>query len=139
MITDQSEGRAQVGKRNPRAHLVQDEKPDIVSEILLHFDGLTIVALIDTGCSTTCTAERSIQRHLAFQNFLYCQQTDIGHSINGSDVVTIGLIQLSFRIGPVPFLVTSRVMRGLVRPVVIGWDFLCKNRAIINLENKTIL
>ena len=138
MITGRSSGLAQVGKRNPRAHLVQDPKPDIVAEIPLNFYNLTIVALIDTGCSTCCTAERQIQCSPIFQDFLYCPQTDIGHSINGSDVVTVGLIQLLFHIGPVPFKVNSRVMRGLVRPVVIGWDFLCKNRAIINLEDKTL-
>ena len=29
-------------------------------------------------------------------------------------------------------------MRGLVRPIVIGWDFLCNRKAIINLESDNL-
>ena len=61
---------------------------------------------------------------------------DLGHSINGNDVVTLGLLELPFSIGNRNFTVNARIMRGLVRQVVIGWDFLCEQGAIIDLKRK---
>ena len=40
---------------------------------------------------------------------------DLGHSINGNDVVTLGLLELPFSIGDRNFTVNARIMRGLVR------------------------
>ena len=50
----------------------------------------------------------------------------------------MGLLKLDFKIGDKPFVTNMRVMRGLVRPVVLGWDFLCNNKAILNLRDNTL-
>ena len=100
--------------------------------------GHFIDCLVDTGCSTTCVAESEIQRSPILQSFLFCPQQDIGHSINGNDVITLGLLKLQFEIGDRSFVVNARIMRGLVRPLVLGWDFLYSNKAIINTQNSTL-
>ena len=130
-------GHVAVG-RNPRAQLSQEERPDIVAEINLKFGNQIVIALVDTGCSTTCVSENAIQKLPIIQSFKFCPQTDIGFSINGSDVVTLGLLRLEFNIGSTRFITNARVMRGLVRPIVLGWDFLCRNQSIIDLKNSSI-
>ena len=72
------------------------------------------------------------------QTFEFCPQTDTGFAINGTDVVTIGLLKLKFAIGDRLFVTKCRVMRSLVRPIVLGWDFLCANKTIINLDDSTL-
>ena len=79
-----------------------------------------------------------VQRCPFLQKCKFSPQTDVGHSINGNDVVTIGLIELPFNISGQHFVVNCRIMRGLVRPIVIGWDFLCNRKAIINLESNNL-
>ena len=130
-------GHVAVG-RNPRAQLSQEERPDIVAEINLKLGNQIVTALVDTGCSTTCVSENVIQKLPIFQSFKFCPQTDIGFSINGSDVVTLGLLRLEFNISSTRFITNARVMRGLVRPIVLGWDFLCRNQSIIDLKNSSI-
>ena len=130
-------GHVAVG-RNPRAQLTQQERPDIVAEINLKFGDHLVTSLVDTGCSTTCVSEDIIRKLRIFQKFEFCPQTDVGHSINGSDVVTLGLLRLEFTIADSKFTTNARIMRGLVRPIALGWDFLCKNQAIIDLKDSVI-
>ena len=127
-----------VGIKNPRAHLIQENRPALLAEINIKLtEDCFVRTLIDTGCSSTCNSETEIRRVPVFHNFEFCPQIDVGHAINGTDVLTVGLMKLSFGIGSEQFTVNSRVMRGLVRPVVLGWDFLCKYRAIIDLDKET--
>ena len=116
----------------------QNPRPDIVAEIQIKVEDFFADALIDTGCVTSCIAEIELQRQSFLRKFLFTPKTQVGHSINGSDVVTVGLLRLHFEIGGTKFTTNMRVMRGLVRPVVLGWDFLVNNKAILNLENSTL-
>jgi len=52
--------------------------------------------------------------------------------------VTLGLLKFTLNIENASFVTIARVMRSLVRATVIGWDFLCKHKAIINLQNSTL-
>ena len=79
-----------------------------------------------------------LQRCPFLQKCRFSPQTDVGHAINGNDVVTIGLLELPFTMSGQHFTVNCRIMRGLVRPIVLGWDFLCNRKAIINLETNNL-
>ena len=98
----------------------QNPRPDIVAEIQIKVEDFFADALIDTGCVTSCIAEIELQRQSFLRKFLFTPKTQVGHSINGSDVVTVGLLRLHFEIGGTKFTTNMRVMRGLVRPVVLG-------------------
>ena len=116
-----------VGIKNPRAQLLPEDRPAIFAEINIKLsENCFVKTLVDTGCSSTCVSESEIQRVSVFHNFKFSPQINFGHAINGNDVVTVGLMELSFDIGSEKFTVNARVMRGLVRPIVLGWDFLCK-------------
>ena len=134
--TTSAEGAA--GAKVNEAQLKQDPRPDIVAEIQIKVKDFYANTLVDTGCCTSCISETELQKQPFLHTFQFTPKTQVGHSINGSDVITVGLLRLHFEIGGTKFATNMRVMRGLVRPVVLGWDFLVNNKAILNLENSTL-
>ena len=52
-----------------------------------------------------------------------------GKAINGSGVLEVGIVKLSFRIDKVHMSMNFRIVRGLIHPLILGWDFLTKYQA----------
>ena len=103
MKSDHTASHVSVGN-NPKAPLSQEEKPSILAQVFIKIDKTEIFALIDSGCSTSCIAEEEIQKSPFLQNCTFCPQKDIGHSINGVDVITLGLLRIPFSLKDTHFV-----------------------------------
>ena len=57
-------------------------------------------------------------------------------SVNGSPVVTMGLVDIEFKLGGASYTHTFTILRGLIHPMLLGLDFLQKYKANISFEGK---
>ena len=58
-------------------------------------------------------------------------------SVTGQPMDTLGQLSLSLRIGTTTVSHTFQVVRGVSRKFLLGWDFFCAHRMVINLRNGT--
>lgn len=77
----------------------------------------------DTGCSQSCISEAFLRRHIKLYKRYFRPLTGTARSIDGSKVVTIGIINISFRLGTQYRTINCRVVRNLIHDFVLGWDF----------------
>ena len=68
----------------------------------------------------------------------YRPLTSRGTAINGTKVLTLGLVNVAFRINGRFYSNNFRVIRGLVQDVFLGWDWFCSSGAMINPDNGTL-
>ena len=79
----------------------------------------------DTGCTTSCMSYAYFVNNPYFKRFFTPRQS-CGVAINGTDVESVGMVQLKFRLGDVPMSINCNVTRGLMDPVILGFDWFCK-------------
>ena len=58
------------------------------------------------------------------------------YGVNGEPVVTLGIVDLDFKINGVVFNHSFTILRGLIHPMLLGMDFLVRYRAKIDLGTK---
>ena len=80
----------------------------------------------DTGCSQSCLSEAFLRKNVKLYKRHFRPLTSSARSIDGSKVVTVGLINLNFRLGRQYRNITCRVVRNLIHDFVLGWDFFYK-------------
>ena len=91
-----------------------------------------IIALGDTGSSRCTISEDFFRNSPALRKRPYRQLTTRGKAINGTKVLTIGIVNVPFRINGNYMAINCRVVRGLIQPVILGWDFFSKFKAKLN-------
>ena len=88
----------------------------------------------DSGCSFSCVSYEYFVNnpHLkrSFRPIESC-----GRAINGSDVNSVGEVRLGFTLEGKPMQITCKVIRGLMDPVILGWDWLSKYKAVLDAAN----
>ena len=72
-----------------------------------------------------------------FKRF-FTPRRSCGVAINGTDVESIGTVQLKFRLADVPMTVDCKVTRGLMDPVILGFDWFCKYGIKLDAEKGEI-
>ena len=91
-----------------------------------------VLTLGDTG-STRCTISEDFYRNSpALRGRPYRPLTTRGKAINGTKVLTVGIVSVPFRINKVHMTINCRVVRGLIQPIILGWDFFSKFNAKLN-------
>ena len=58
-----------------------------------------------------------------------------GTAINGSDVLSTGDVFLKFQLQGVPMSITCKVVKGLMDPVILGWDWMSKYGVALDAAN----
>ena len=62
--------------------------------------------------------------------------TKKAYSVNGSPVVTMGVVDIEFKLGGASYTHTFTILRGLIHPMLLGLDFLVKYKANISFDGK---
>ena len=91
--------------------------------------------LVDTGARLSCISEQLLQCHELLKNATIRKSDKRAYGVNGEPVVTLGIVDLTFHVGGLPFSHSFTILRGLIHPMLLGMDFLSKHRACINLGN----
>ena len=68
----------------------------------------------------------------------YRPLTTRGTAINGSKVMTLGIVNAAFRINGRFHTANFRVIRGLVQDIFLGWDWFVSSGAMINPDKGTV-
>ena len=68
----------------------------------------------------------------------YRPLTTRGTAINGSKVMTLGIVNVAFRINGRFHTTNFRVVRGLVQDMFLGWDWFSSSGAMINPDKGTV-
>ena len=76
----------------------------------------------DTGCSKSAVSEEFFLASPHLQTRPYRPLTTRGTAINGSKVLTLGIVNVAFRINGRFYNQNMRVVRGLVQNIFLGWD-----------------
>ena len=91
-----------------------------------------VLALGDTGSNRCTISEDFFRNNPTLRERPYRQLTTRGTAINGSKVLTIGIVNVPFRINNNYMAINCRVVRGLIQPIILGWDFFSKFNAKLN-------
>ena len=122
-----------------------DPKPKFKAEFFIHLKvdnvgkkraPLRVVG--DTGCSRSAMSEEFFLSCPHLKTRPYRPLTSRGTAINGTKVLTLGLVNVAFRINGRFYSNNFRVIRGLVQDVFLGWDWFCSSGAMINPDNGTL-
>ena len=91
-------------------------------------------ALIDTSATRSCMSESNYKR-LQLNSICSLANTRI-RSATGSNLSPLGIIKCTFELGKSAFTNDFIVCQNLTRPLILGRDFLIKNRVMERyLEN----
>ena len=86
-------------------------------------------ALIDTGATKSCISEKY------YQQLPIVKMHKLDHisvrSATGSNLIPLGMIHCSFKLGKITFTNSLIVCRNLTRPLILGRDFLLQHNITI--------
>ena len=90
--------------------------------------------LADSGCSTSCISHDYFVNNPHLKKAFTPFKTH-GSAINGSDVISIGEVRLQFQLNNTPMSIRCKVTKGLIDPVILGWDWMCKYNVSLDAAN----
>ena len=102
------------------------------AKILVEIDNEEQPTLCDTGCERTCISERFLRSHPKLYNNVVRPFKGNTISIDGNKVDTIGIINITFRVRGRHLRMSCRIVRNLVYPFILGWDFFVKYKCSIH-------
>ena len=88
-------------------------------------------ALVDSGCTASCISHDFFTRNPCFQQTFAPDKTE-GRAINGTGVPSVGEVQLNLWMEGEPMSIKCKVIKGLVEPVILGWDWMAKYDAVLD-------
>ena len=92
----------------------------------------------DTGCTRSAMSEEFFLSSPHLKSRPYRPMTTRGTAINGSKVMTLGIVNVAFRVGNRFHTANFRVVRGLVQDIFLGWDWFSRSGAMINPDKGTV-
>ena len=97
-------------------------------------EGAKVETLGDTGCTKSCMSEAFLRKHPKLYKRYFRPIVSAARSIDGSKVVTVGIINIKFRLGKFYRRINCRVVRNLIHDFVLGWDFFGRYDAQMNAK-----
>ena len=88
----------------------------------------------DSGCDRTCMSYQYFKENPCFKKSFRPFETS-GKAINGSKVLSVGEVDLKFRMQGVHMQISCKVIKGLMDPIVLGWDWMYKYKAMLDPAN----
>ena len=88
----------------------------------------------DSGCTQTCMSLDYFNNNPYLKQF-FTPMNSSGKAINGTDVNAVGEVCLKFLLGDQPMSITCKVIKGLMDPVILGWDWCCKYGVNLDAAN----
>ena len=87
-------------------------------------------ALMDTGATKSCIIEKYYQQLPSMK--IQCLKNIRVKSATGSNLTPLGMINCSFELGKIKFNSNLIVFRNLMRPLILGRDFLMQNHITVS-------
>ena len=108
---------------NPNS--LENPKPKWKAMLYISVGRRRIAALADSGCTGSCISYDYFVKNPSFKQS-FTPLKSCGRAINGTDVSSIGEVTLKFWIEGVQMSIRCKVIKGLVDPIVLGWDWMSK-------------
>ena len=87
-------------------------------------------ALIGTGATKSCISETYYQQLPSTK--MQCLKNISVKSVTGSNSTPLGMIHCSFELGKITFNSNHIVCRNLIRPLILGRDFLLQHHITVH-------
>ena len=94
-------------------------------------DGKQFQVLGDSGCTSTCMSYDYFITQPHLKKF-FKPTVSTGVAIDGAQVSSIGEVPIQFQLGDVPMSMTCKIIKGLMEPVVLGWNWICKYEVLLD-------
>ena len=131
--------------RSPKKGPPSDFQPKFKAEFFINLrvdrvgkkrEAIKVVG--DTGCSKSVISEDFFRSSPHLQTRPYRPLSTRGRAINGSKVLTLGIVNVAFRINNRFYQQNFRVVRGLIQDAFLGWDWFSKSGAIIDTDSGSV-
>ena len=91
----------------------------------------------DSGCSGSCISLEFLEKNPSLRKTFKAKETS-GLAINGSDVKSVGMVRLDFKVNGNPMSIKCKVVRDLMDPVILGWDWMSKYSVCMDPANGVV-
>ncbi|XP_033116961.1 UBA domain-containing protein Mud1-like, partial [Anneissia japonica] len=108
------------------------------SHIQLYVEGHKVSALIDTGANISLLSNQFRKSNKFLKSRGLQKVFTRAKAVDGSPLDIIGCVQVNLRIGDVTLNHNFHVTSSMERPMILGWDFLRSNGAVIDLQTGVI-
>ena len=79
----------------------------------------------DSGCTGSCISTEFLEKNPSLRK-TFKPKESTGVAINGSDVRSEGTVRLDFTVGNYPMSIKCKVIKDLMDPIILGWDWMSK-------------
>jgi len=135
-------GQSNIGKpkaQNEKPQPPPDSDPKWKAVFHTKIDGSKVDTLGDTGCTKSCINEAFLRKHSNLYKRYFRPLTGSARSIDGSKVMTVGIVNMKFRLGSSYVRINCRVVRNLIHDFILGWDFFSKYDAQLYAKDGYLL
>lgn len=115
-------------------------QPDdsVSSTILAIVEGIEVCTLIDSGSFVSIVSEDFRNSHPALKKRPMTPSSMPARSVNGQRLDILGKLTIGIRLGHRVWQQEFEVLRGAYQPVILGFDFLLKHHALLDIKNKVL-
>ena len=92
------------------------------------------VVLADSGAAFSCVSYEYYVNNPHLKK-AFTPREFHGTAINGSDVISVGDLRLQFQVNGTPMTITCKVVKGLMDPLILGWDWMSKYGVTLDAAN----
>ena len=92
----------------------------------------------DSGCSKSCISLEFLNKNPSLRKTFKAEESS-GVAINGSDVKSVGMVRLDFKLNGNLMSVKCKVIRDLMDPIILGWDWMSKYGVSMDPANQILI
>lgn len=107
----------------------------LVSYVKGVIEGMEVQMLVDSGSSVSLMSADFRMSIPTLRNRPLRKDYVSAHAVNGQMLDTLGTITVTFQLGTESWQHVFHVLRETTQTVLLGWDFLLKNHALLDLSN----
>lgn len=107
----------------------------LVSYVKGVVEGVEVRMLVDSGSSVSLMSADFRMSIPTLRNRPLRKHYVSAHAVNGQMLDTLGTITVTFQLGTESWQQVFHVLRETTQTVLLGWDFLLKNHALLDLTN----
>lgn len=121
-------------------HLMQSDNGQVtpMSYVFTVVEDTAVKGFIDTGSEISLISETLRMSIPALQRRSIQKSYVLAKSVTGDCLDTLGTLPISIRVGDECFSHDVQVVRNATQPLILGWDFLQKHRAVIDLTSNQL-
>lgn len=110
----------------------------VSSTILAIVEGIEVCTLIDSGSTVSIVSEDFRNSHPALKKRPMTPSSLPARSVDGQCLDILGKLTIGIRLGHQVWQQDFEILRGACQPVILGFDFLRKHHALLDINNKML-